>query len=374
MHQCIYNRNVKKIDTETKDKERRKNMTTVYLIRHAEAEGNLYRRAQGHYNSTITDRGYRQIAALAKRFADIPIDAVYSSDLARTCTTALAVTCPKKLPLHTSEQLREVGMGVWEDRTWAEITRTDREQLVLFNTDCGKWHVEGGQDIVSVRERMTAELARIIDAHPGQTVAVFSHGMALRMLIGTLQGLTLAEIDRTGHAENTAVAKLACSEDGIRVLYRDDASHLPPELLSLAHQAWTKDKEGLEAGIWFAPSGAEGHFDVLREGTVIGAVSVGKCENGVAEIEEYRLERGERGKGFGIQLIGQAVSYMRSRRCDTRRCEIAKSNAPGLKRAQQYGFTAVQETAESVVLTKYFGYNEEYRLKKLQEAIKLSGK
>lgn len=82
MHQCIYNRNVKKIDTETKDKERRKNMTTVYLIRHAEAEGNLYRRAQGHYNSTITDRGYRQIAALAKRFADIPIDAVYSSDLA----------------------------------------------------------------------------------------------------------------------------------------------------------------------------------------------------------------------------------------------------------------------------------------------------
>ena len=95
-------------------------MTTVYLIRHAEAEGNLYRRAQGHYNSTITDRGYRQIAALAKRFADIPIDAVYSSDLARTCTTALAVTCPKKLPLHTSEQLREVGMGVWEDRTWAE--------------------------------------------------------------------------------------------------------------------------------------------------------------------------------------------------------------------------------------------------------------
>ena len=51
-------------------------MTTVYLIRHAEAEGNLYRRAQGHYNSTITARGYRQIAALDKRFADVHSDAV----------------------------------------------------------------------------------------------------------------------------------------------------------------------------------------------------------------------------------------------------------------------------------------------------------
>ena len=31
-------------------------MTTIYLIRHAEAEGNRYRRAHGWYNSTITDR------------------------------------------------------------------------------------------------------------------------------------------------------------------------------------------------------------------------------------------------------------------------------------------------------------------------------
>ena len=41
-------------------------MTTIYLIRHAEAEGNLYRRAHGWYNSIITDRGYRQIAALGE--------------------------------------------------------------------------------------------------------------------------------------------------------------------------------------------------------------------------------------------------------------------------------------------------------------------
>ena len=92
-------------------------MTTVYLIRHAEAEGNLYRRCHGHYDSTITDNGYRQIAALAKRFADVPIDAVYSSDLTRTQTTALAITRTHDLPLHLEPRLREIGVGVWEDRT-----------------------------------------------------------------------------------------------------------------------------------------------------------------------------------------------------------------------------------------------------------------
>ena len=30
-------------------------MTKIYLIRHAEAEGNLYRMAHGHYNGMITN-------------------------------------------------------------------------------------------------------------------------------------------------------------------------------------------------------------------------------------------------------------------------------------------------------------------------------
>ena len=92
-------------------------MTTIYLIRHAEAEGNLYRIAQGQANSSITDRGERQIQALARRFADIPIDAVYASDLYRTCATASAIYRPKGLELHRRRDLREICVGVWEQKT-----------------------------------------------------------------------------------------------------------------------------------------------------------------------------------------------------------------------------------------------------------------
>ena len=46
-------------------------MTTIYLVRHAEAEGNLYRRIHGWYDSLITDNGFRQIQALEARFRDI---------------------------------------------------------------------------------------------------------------------------------------------------------------------------------------------------------------------------------------------------------------------------------------------------------------
>ena len=68
-------------------------MTKIYLVRHAEAEGNLYRIAHGHYNGLITDwRGPKQIRALAQRFEGIRVDAVYSSDLCRStsrCTPLL---------------------------------------------------------------------------------------------------------------------------------------------------------------------------------------------------------------------------------------------------------------------------------------------
>ena len=87
-------------------------MTTIYLIRHAEAEGNIFRRAHGWYDSSVTRNGLRQIEALKKRFENVPVDAVYASDLIRTCTTAGAVYRPKGLALHREPRFREVGMGV----------------------------------------------------------------------------------------------------------------------------------------------------------------------------------------------------------------------------------------------------------------------
>ena len=52
---------------------------TVYIIRHAEAEGNIYRRCHGIYNSLLTPRAYQQLPCLAKRFESVPLAAVYAS-------------------------------------------------------------------------------------------------------------------------------------------------------------------------------------------------------------------------------------------------------------------------------------------------------
>ena len=144
-------------------------MTTVYLVRHAEAEGNLYRRVHGWYNSLITDNGYRQIAALRGRFADIHIDAVYSSDLFRTMTTAKAVYLSHGLELHTDPGLREISLGAWEDKPWGELERCDAMNLIRFNHSSPDFRVEGGETFAQVQARLKGTVLRLAAAHPGQT-------------------------------------------------------------------------------------------------------------------------------------------------------------------------------------------------------------
>lgn len=340
-------------------------MTRVYLIRHAEAEGNLYRRAQGQYNSTITDRGYRQIAALAKRFEHEKIDAVYASDLYRTRTTALAICMPHDLPLTLVPEFREVCMGTWEDKTWAQIEHEDSAGLKTFNTDAERWSIEGGETLLSVRDRALRKLRSLIKQHEGQTIAIFSHGMCLRMLVGHLQGLTTAEIDKTRHAENTAVTYLEAEGDAIRVVFRDDASHLSDELSTLKYQAWTKQKNGFEGGIRFEKDDAAGAFRVMLGDRAVGKVSVAGIDGTVAEIGEFYLEEAERGKGCGIRLVGQALSYAREHGCDTLRVRV--DSELGKKRAQQYDFTPVGDG----VYEKVFRFEDTYCRDKLKKAMDL---
>ena len=292
-------------------------MTKLYLIRHAEAEGNLYRLAHGHYNSTITPRGYRQLAALRKRFREIPVDAVYGSDLLRTQTTASAIYRPKNLPFRPLPLLREVCVGVWEEKSWAEIQRMDREMLENFNHRPDLWHVEGAEDFAVVRERMLQGVRQIIAENPGKTVVATSHGSALRVLLGALRGLTLEETGTAlGHCDNTGVTLLeAEGPEEIRIVFQEDVSHLPRELSTLSRQNWHKGRMALvsEPGLWYqvTDDGPEGRSQrAMLEEQAVGAIDMALAP-GALRIRRYEIDPAHRGKRLGTQLMGQVVQYAR---------------------------------------------------------------
>ena len=56
---------------------RHKFMTEIFLIRHTQAEGNIYRMMQGFWDGAVTEAGVRQQRALRERFLSVPVDKVY---------------------------------------------------------------------------------------------------------------------------------------------------------------------------------------------------------------------------------------------------------------------------------------------------------
>ena len=346
-------------------------MTTIYLVRHAEAEGNLYRIAQGHYNGIITPRGYQQLAALKKRFESVQIDAVYSSDLFRARTTARAIYEPKGLAVRLDEQLREVNMGSWEGRTWQELTMEDPQQMYNFNRDLSQWEIEGGESVAHARDRMIAALKRIAKANEGKTVAVVSHGAVLRITLGTLQGLSLQELGQTPHGDNTAVSCLEWDGETLRVVYRDDNSHLVEAGAStFAKQKWWKSEKMFDNGQYYRPMSEEAAtalaalgvrvpqegecLAVYMDGKVIGLVQLltEQTADGIGWVGQYWICPEYRGRGLGIPPLGQAVRYYREKGCDRLRLRCEDPQYRGFW--EKYGFYAVDED----ILEQYIGYED----------------
>lgn len=380
--------------------------TQIYLVRHAQAEGNFYRRAHGSYDSLITPLGYAQIAALKRRFADIPVDVVYSSPRYRTRTTATAIYLPKHIPMYILNDLHEVDCGPWEDRTWGELRYSEGEQLDNFNHHIDRWHVEGAESAAHIRERMLGALDTIVRECPGKTVAAVSHGMASRILLGTLQGLALEEIsEKMPHGDNTAVSLITYENGKYTVEYANDASHLDESLSTFAKQSWWKGREELglrfvpldvesEAGAqlyeqcraegWLSSHGSMAHYDgaaFLRQarqnqrvyGEAVLAAYYREDFAGLLQLDtEQDSAEGAgrvpfiymtpefRKKGAGVQLVGEAVSRFRAmgRNCLRLRCAAENETAQNFYR--RCGFRKTGEDLAAPVkldvLELYIGY------------------
>ena len=381
-------------------------MTTIYLIRHAEAEGNLYRRIHGWYDALITDNGFRQIAALEERFRDIPVDAVYSSDLYRTKTTARAVYLPKKLELRTDPQLREIHMGDWEDRTWGEIRHFDLEGITRFNRSDPTWRAPNGEDLADVGSRVAQAIRRISQAHPDQTVAIFCHGTAIRQALAQFRGVAPQDWCTLGHSDNTAVSKLTWDGADFQIDYEADASHLDPAISTLSRQSWwRKDRKAEDVNLWYRPIRWEeekalylearreawvsthgpdisfdgGGFlaaaeqDLSRSPWGVTVAMSGDAAAGILQVntERYREEGAgyiafcyimpeRRDQELGVQLIGQAVSFFRPLGRDKLRLRCAPYNDRAQHFYKKYGFVKVGEEQGSRVpldiMEKYIGY------------------
>ncbi|MFR8332031.1 MAG: histidine phosphatase family protein [Oscillospiraceae bacterium] len=280
-------------------------MTTIYLVRHGEAEGNAFRRIHGQYDSLLTPTGFRQVEALARRFREIPVDACFSSDLTRTSLTARAVYVPQKLPLYRDPAFREICLGSWEDLTFGYLERFEPEAIACFRKDPVSWHIQDGEDFETYTSRFIRGMKAAASRFPGKRIAIFCHSAVLR---GVLMELFFQrDVNRVPYCDNTAVSKLFW--DGKTFTYGIPERQQSPAGGLEAHPSGSRREPkpvvsaaggAVNPGPAPAARGSVSYLAVLEDAPV-GLVSLDRAQG---QVTRLFLQEACRGSGMEEQTSG----------------------------------------------------------------------
>ncbi|MCU1418015.1 MAG: histidine phosphatase family protein [Schumannella sp.] len=187
----------------------------LLLIRHGQTPANVRGElATARPGPALTPLGIRQAEAVVDALAGEQIAAVYASALVRTGLTAAPLAREHGLEVRILEGLEEIEAGDLEDRN-------DMPSVMIYVKAAFGWaegkldaRIPGAIDGHEFFARFDAAIAGIAADHPDHTVAVFSHGAAIRVW-AVARGSNLShDSGLIRHLDNTGVVVLSGSPAG----------------------------------------------------------------------------------------------------------------------------------------------------------------
>jgi 2,3-bisphosphoglycerate-dependent phosphoglycerate mutase len=212
--------------------------TRVIAVRHGETSWNVATRVQGKLDIGLNDKGRDQAerlgVALGSSQQAEPISAIYSSDLWRAYDTAMSISKSTCVPIVTDEGLRERGFGIFEGKTFAEVETQWPEQALSWRKRDPDFCPEGGESLVTFRDRVLVATQALAARHPGEQIAIVAHGGVMDVLYraATHQSIQAA---RTWELGNAVINRLLWTPAGFTLVGWNDAAHLDEEAMNESH-------------------------------------------------------------------------------------------------------------------------------------------
>jgi len=154
-------------------------MTRLCIVRHGETDWNAGKRIQGHIDIPLSVMGHAQARAVGNALKDEGFAAIYASDLTRTRQTAEATAHLAKLPVQLDPGFRERHYGVFQGLTYAECEARYPAAYACHKSRDPRFAPEGGESLLAFAGRLAQTFDTIVRRHPGESVAIFTHGGVL---------------------------------------------------------------------------------------------------------------------------------------------------------------------------------------------------
>ncbi|TSE00786.1 histidine phosphatase family protein [Skermania sp. ID1734] len=193
-------------------------MSTLFLVRHGETEGNVARRLDTRLpGAPLTSRGVEQAQAFARGLT-VPPAAVIASRALRAQQTASHIEAVTGVETQVLDGLHEAQAGDYEDRA-------DDDAHEALKAVFGAWHLgdldarlpggESGQEVLDRFLPVVGELrAKYLDTDRGNVVVV-SHGAAIRLVSRYLAAVP-GQFAASNHLDNTQTIELEPTATGWR--------------------------------------------------------------------------------------------------------------------------------------------------------------
>lgn len=167
--------------------------TEMILIRHGETVWNAEGRIQGQGDSPLTERGVAQAKAVAKRLQHEPFTMLYASHLGRVIETARYIAAITGHPLTIDERLQERHYGLFEGLTYADAQVQHPEIYATYQQQryTADYTHPGAESLRQLTERGQAVLQELAQKHPGERLAIVSHGAFLGAVLRHILGVPL---------------------------------------------------------------------------------------------------------------------------------------------------------------------------------------
>jgi len=164
--------------------------TLVLLVRHGQTPTTgktLPGRAAGLH---LSDAGREQAEAVALRLKELPkLDALYSSPLERARETAAPTAKARGLKATVERSLLECDFGEWTGAELKDLGKLPEWQTVQRYPS--GFRFPGGESFAQMQTRMVDGIAKLVDRHPGETIACFSHADPIKAAVAHALGTHL---------------------------------------------------------------------------------------------------------------------------------------------------------------------------------------
>lgn len=170
--------------------------TKIYLWRHPETMGAEEKRYIGHSDVRLSAKGNQQTVEIARVMSQYRLGGIYASDLSRCRQPAAEIskTQRKRMKVAASNALREMNMGRWEKRTFADVARASAAEMEARMADLVNYRIPEGESVQDLANRVLPAFRQIVENHRGQEVAIIAHGGPNRVILCWLMGAGLDRI------------------------------------------------------------------------------------------------------------------------------------------------------------------------------------